>query len=900
MIPIRAIKTDGWLAALLAGLVSLCVVFLRLGLWRYDLSVPIVYWDDALYETVVVKALTEGAWNYHIPRLGAPFGMDAVDFPIGCTLDFFFIKLLSLVVRNPCLLINLYWLLTIGLAGAFATLLFKYLRISSVWAATFGVLYAIIPFVFYRNICHLNLVHFMVPGAAFLGLSLAHGESLSFFRRNQTPNQYALTTRRFVFALVICVAVGLAYIYWAFFGCIVIAIGCLIGFSRARAKMILATALIYIFVIGVAAVADIGPSFIYWHRNGVNPALNYKSAANADVYGLKIRQMLTPIVEHPLPALRKVRDRIIRAGFPTDHNESYMAALGTIGTAGFLILIAVTIVQPRDKIFGDTRMRLFSRFVIALVLIAEVGGFGSLFNIFVMPEFRCYDRVSPFVSLFSFGAVAVAFDHLSRRIHPYLQFLIAGPTILVASFDQVAVAPFQAHESYEQQFYQDREFISKLESRLPSGSMIFQLPNTEFPLDGGRERMGPYDNARAYLHSAKLRWSWGAMGGRKHDWSRMTSALPPSQFLDRIAFAGFNGVLLYRFGYTDAALEQTLLQHLGATEKFDLGGRWVFFGLSNWTNRLVGSLSELERAKRRDLARHPVAIEWGQGFSFEETDKNQTWRWCGKNGVMRFVNESDFERLVELDAAFQEQSQGAYPLRIDTGGASTQLMLATDPGRYYARLILKPHTSQDIWLHFLGPALNVPTDPRELAFRVVEFHLTEADVHNETPIQTVFSTAPDTSYQLGTIIRFNDSGSSERFRGSGWSYTEADHTWTEGNSAFLTFSGLAPSQPLTLKMALAGLTKDPQLHAQTAAVYANGKKVADWQVAGRKEYIVSIPADVMGDTGTLVIEFRIPKAVSPKSLGVNTDPRILGLCVFQLVIEKDSNAGPLHSVLAKP
>jgi len=193
---------------------------------------------------------------------------------------------------------------------------------------------------------------------------------------------------------------------------------------------------------------------------------------------------------------------------------------------------------------------------------------------------------------------------------------------------------------------------------------------------------------------------------------------------------------------------------------------------------------------------------------------------------------------------------------------------------------------RDIEFHFLGPLLNVPTDSRALAFQVRDFRLSEPDAHNETAIQSISSTAPDTSYQLGTIIRFNDSGSSERFRGSGWSYAEADHTWTEGNSAVLNFSGLPPSQPLTLKTALVGLTKDPELHAQMAAVYANGKKVADWQVTDRKEYTASIPADTVGDTGTLEIEFRIPRAASPKSLGVNTDARVLGLCVFNLVIEK--------------
>jgi hypothetical protein len=340
--------------ALLAGLTSLGVVFLRLGLWRHDLSVPITYWGDGVYFTVLVKALTEGSWNYHIPRLGAPFGMDAVDFPIGCSLDFSIIKLLSLLVRNPCLLINLYWLLTIALAGAFAALLFKFLRVNSVWSVTFGVLYAIIPWVFYRNISHLCLVHFIVPAAAYLGLSLARGESFPFFRRSHASVEYNLTMRRFAVALVICFAVGLTYIYWAFFASIVVAVGCAIGFFRRKTKIILITTLIYIFTIAMAVVANNSASLMYWHRHGSNPALTYKSAADADIYALRIRQMLTPIVEHPTPALRQIRNDIVTA-FPNDNSESGMAVLGTIGSIGFLMLVGVAILQPRDKIVLGVR-----------------------------------------------------------------------------------------------------------------------------------------------------------------------------------------------------------------------------------------------------------------------------------------------------------------------------------------------------------------------------------------------------------------------------------------------------------------------------------------------------------------------------------------------------------------
>src|SRR5215475_14513109 len=139
------------LTAVAAGLLSPLLTFLVMHLWRFDLTVPAVYWGDALYVNVLVKALTEGAWNYHIARLGAPFGLDAVDYPVGCTLDFAVIKILTAIVHNPFLSINLYWLLSITMAGAFAALFFRSLRISHLASASFGTLFAVTPFVFYRN-----------------------------------------------------------------------------------------------------------------------------------------------------------------------------------------------------------------------------------------------------------------------------------------------------------------------------------------------------------------------------------------------------------------------------------------------------------------------------------------------------------------------------------------------------------------------------------------------------------------------------------------------------------------------------------------------------------------------------------------------------------------------------
>ena len=227
---------------------------------------------DALYRGVLVKALAEGTWNYHIPRLGAPFGLDAVDFPIGCSLDFAVIKILTAILHNPFLSLNLYWLLTIAMAGAFAALFFRSLQISHLASASFATLFAI------SSICFLPEHHSLGFGAVYCsggclpGIDLARAgfgmqKTIVLQKKRTTPRRILLVR------LAICVAIGLTYIYWAFFACIVIAIGCLIGLFRFGNKRILLVSLLYMTMIGAASVADKSGSLLYWYRNGSNRAL---------------------------------------------------------------------------------------------------------------------------------------------------------------------------------------------------------------------------------------------------------------------------------------------------------------------------------------------------------------------------------------------------------------------------------------------------------------------------------------------------------------------------------------------------------------------------------------------------------------------------------------------------
>ena len=136
--------------------------------------------------------------------------------------------------------------------------------------------------------------------------------------------------------------------------------------------------------------------------------------------------------------------------------------------------------RPQGRILGDARLRLLSGFVIALVLIAEVGGFGSLFNVFVVHEFRAYNRISPFIALFSLATVAIILDALLPWRKWYSQGLICGCLLIFGAFDQIPVVLFSNWQNGKRRFYEDQFFIGQLESRLPAGTMVFQLPHTDF------------------------------------------------------------------------------------------------------------------------------------------------------------------------------------------------------------------------------------------------------------------------------------------------------------------------------------------------------------------------------------------------------------------------------------
>jgi hypothetical protein len=159
----------------------------------------------------------------------------------------------------------------------------------------------------------------------------------------------------------------------------------------------------------------------------------------------------------------------------------------------------------------------------------------------------------------------------------------------------------------------------------------------------------------------------------------------------------------------------------------------------------------------------------------------------------------------------------------------------------------------------------------------------------ETPsvVNPPVQKTPEAGEVLGKVIRFGIAGEGRTYQVSGWSGTEpADSTWSEGKSAVLRLPVPANAGPLKLRLKMAAFTFPSKLVSQAVEIYANGTKIAQWDVASIAEFTAQIPADMGTSSQWLNLELVTPNSTSPKALGANEDARVLGVCLYELELTK--------------
>ncbi len=741
-----------------AMLLSCLLVTAGLRLDTVDLKAPLYYDLDSLLILPMVKVTAEHGFGAHWrnERMGAPGVQELYDFPVIDHLHFLIIAILSHVVSHVVLLYNVYFLLTFPLTVLTAMLVFRQLGLTLPAAAVGGILYSFLPYHYQRWENHYFLAaYWVVPLSLLPAFAITRGELLFFRQSAEGKFQFRFFQRRTIGWLLLTLATASAGAYYAFFACGIIAFSGLYGWAVSRNWRAMVSAGGVIAMIVAFGLLNHLPTYIFQATHGQHPVTD-RYAEEADHYGLKIAHMVLPIEDHNLRLLNDVKWRYNSALRPSE-TENRSASLGLIGTAGLFGLVAVTLLPIRSPwpIGPLAGMTLFT------VLLATIGGFGSIFNLLVTPQIRAYNRISVFIAFFALFAFMWAFDRflLTRTGEraKRLRYPAWAVVLLIGFLDQTPFSWFKSGiirtiGEQGERFHADARFFGDVERQMSGASRVFCLPYCPFPESAAVHRMPAYEHARGYIHTDGLSVSFGAIKGREADtWQREVVSRPPDEMLRRIVFAGFDGLFVDQRGFAitpegnGATVLMATLQQLYADlagqptarlpEIKHEDGEQFFLDLRPYRDLLRKKLVapyDFETESRKERER--ISIVWLDGFYSDVNDRGetQTLRYGTRDGTAWVINPTDRTRTIELSMVFGTVAPGPFRFNLSglvnsefevdrvlgswdprQFGMPMQFAVEVPPGRHKIRIKCTP------------PAYFIANDNRRIAYYILDVRVRE-------------------------------------------------------------------------------------------------------------------------------------------------------------------------------
>ncbi len=331
-------RRSDWMTYVITFIVTSIATITSLELWNAKLSVPLNYTGDAIPTGAHFKTVGEQGWYEYQPLLGAPAGQTYNDFPTADNLHFMMARLFDLVTPNWPTAMNLYYLIGYPLAAIAAVWLFRRLAISRTFSVVLGVLFALAPYHFIRGESHLWLSsYYVIPFAIAVVMDAIQGKPL-WGLRDHGPRWLRWASKRTLLTLGILALTGTAQSYYAVFFLVLLAFAGIVRLIRSGEWPRFWGAAIAGGVTAVVMLINMSPDIIYTALNGPNPAGFARGHIEAEIYALKLTQLLLPWPGHRIGILRSIREQY-DAHYPLVSESPALGAAGALGlVALFLIL----------------------------------------------------------------------------------------------------------------------------------------------------------------------------------------------------------------------------------------------------------------------------------------------------------------------------------------------------------------------------------------------------------------------------------------------------------------------------------------------------------------------------------------------------------------------------------
>lgn len=659
--------------------------------WR----TPISYGGDAIAEMAWVKLLATGEMMPIVPKtpasLGAPFVANWNDYP---TMEEGIFVWWAVFVRACGLFpgANLVLLSAHLLAAASFYFVCRTLRYHRAWSIMGALLFSMSYFAFMRNLEHLVITFYWhVP----LGLLVAWW---------CVSGAVTVPSRKLWFCIAVAVLHGIQNPYYTGIFLQFLALAALVCLVRRDNWRVIALPLLLIGVV-LAAFVLMNVDTLYSRLSmGPNNLTLTREYAGVEKYALRPVELILPYV-HRFAALQNWTNRVyyLQTMFQGEKGAPYLGIVGIVALAG-LIWVSFSALVRRElrgipMHFGGVGW---------VLAFSVVGGLNGLLALFGLVLFRGSNRYSIVILALVLLFLVRELSRLTRRWHWFPIAASATLILLLGLWDQIPFPPSkrEIHDVHEE-VASDARLVSKMESRLPSRAMVFQLPVCDYPEVPSVLGMMDYEHFRPYLHSRALRFSYGSQKGRTRErWQAEALQFGLPRFVQTLESYGFSAVLINKKAYGDRAASLVSgLQSAGRSE------------VLAESNDLVGILLQ-------PVAQPRLPPEFDQKWRKLEGTEAESWRWGQGDAKLILYNPGRHPKTVRL--AFSLDS--IEPLRLDIYVRRVRLY-----GTYINRarpmdpveiaVSLRPGRNELTFQPGRAVASPGKTDPRKVPFSIRNFEL---------------------------------------------------------------------------------------------------------------------------------------------------------------------------------
>lgn len=607
---------------ILIGIVAILLFYIIRHLWNWDLTVPFDYSGDAVGLLQVVKTMIRGDSIFYVEGIAAPFGSNRMTTLFDGSLHYIFLYILAKITRNIGITVNLYFILTYAFSANCCYFMLRKLNISKYSSFLLGLAYAFIPGHLLRGQNHLFVgSSFILPLACLSVIYLINGEfckkELALKERLTFKEIFkSIEYKKMIFSLIMLSLLTLSTLYYGMYIAIIIAFATLyIVIEKKQLRHIFYTFLMYLAIMFSTIIAFI-PLIIYKFNNPyfISNMNSTRTMSDVETYGLKLIQLLMPVINHRIPLFSKISNRYI-ATFPLV-NENYTASLGILFSIGFLLgffCIFFKFFNNNCLITKISKLNLF------IFLVATIGGFSSAIGMIVY-SFRCFNRYSYFIGVFSAIIVGVILDKITSIIYSlkiknkrigdikFSNHIRAFCTIILiigVILDQTpstVVLTKEFSKEQKQIYYNDNKFVSQIENFEGENAMTLVLPMS-YGLNGISQVTSTgfgnsYEEYKMYFHSNTSRWSPDAIPGEKTDiWLKNLDTHSYEEVLKISSIMGFTGIALYYDGFEKDSLmevKQILETYLGKIVIENENNSWGYYTMSDYSSSLKSEYTDIE------------------------------------------------------------------------------------------------------------------------------------------------------------------------------------------------------------------------------------------------------------------------------------------------------------------